>query len=84
MNDTAPHTIEQIEAFLTGTKTVGFRFENTAAGYARIQATLARLKRANGNPCQSSKAKLHVLRLSPPHGLLKIRGSIYASPLATC
>lgn len=42
MNDSALHTIEQIEAFLTGTATVEFRFENTAAGYAWIQATLAR------------------------------------------
>ena len=42
MNDAALHTIEQIEAFLTGTATVEFRFENTAAGYAWIQATLAR------------------------------------------
>lgn len=42
MNDSALHTIKQIEAFLTGTATVKFRFENTAAGYAWIQATLAR------------------------------------------
>jgi len=40
MNDAALHTIEQIEAFLTGTALVEFRFENTAAGYTWIQATL--------------------------------------------
>ncbi len=42
MNDSALHTIKQIEAFLTAAATVEFRFENTAAGYAWIQATLAR------------------------------------------
>ena len=42
MNDTALHTIGQVEAFLTVAATVEFRFENTAAGYAWIQATLAR------------------------------------------
>ena len=42
MNESALHTMEQIEAFLTGTATVEFRFENTTAGYAWIQATLAR------------------------------------------
>ena len=42
MNESSLHTMEQIEAFLTGTATVEFRFENTAAGYAWMQATLAR------------------------------------------
>ena len=42
MNDSALHTIEQAEAFLTAAATVEFRFENTAAGYAWMQATLAR------------------------------------------
>ena len=42
MNDSALHTIEQVEAFLTVAAAVEFRFENTTAGYAWIQATLAR------------------------------------------
>jgi len=42
MNDSALHTIEQVEAFLTVAAAVEFRFENTTAGYAGIQATLAR------------------------------------------
>lgn len=44
MNNSALHTIEQIEAFLTAAATVEFRFENTAAGYAWMQATLARFE----------------------------------------
>ena len=42
MNDSALNTIEQVETFLTATATMTFRFENAAAGYAWIQATLAR------------------------------------------
>lgn len=42
MNDTALHTIEQVEAFLTAAAAVEFRFENTAAAYAWMQAALAR------------------------------------------
>lgn len=42
MNDSALNTIEQVETFLTATATMEFRFENAAAGYAWIQATLAR------------------------------------------
>ena len=41
MNDSALQTIEQVETFLTAA-TVEFRFEDTPAGYAWIQATLAR------------------------------------------
>lgn len=42
MNDSALNTIEQVETFLMATATMEFRFENAAAGYAWIQATLAR------------------------------------------
>ena len=42
MNDSALQTIEQVETFLTAAATVEFRFEDTPAGYAWIQATLAR------------------------------------------
>lgn len=43
MNDTALHTIDQIDAFLAAAATIEFRFETPAAGYAWMQATLARL-----------------------------------------
>ncbi len=42
MNDSALQTIEQVETFLTAAATVEFRLEDTPAGYAWIQATLAR------------------------------------------
>ena len=42
MNVSALQTIEQVETFLTAAATVEFRFEDTPAGYAWIQATLAR------------------------------------------
>ena len=43
MNDTALHTVDQIDAFLAAAATIEFRFEPPAAGYAWMQATLARL-----------------------------------------
>ena len=42
MNDTTLKTIEQIEVFLSAAHTVRFEFESQAAGYAWVQATLAR------------------------------------------
>jgi transposase InsO family protein len=42
MNDTALHTIEQVEAFLALASVVEFHFETTTAGNAWIQATLVR------------------------------------------
>ena len=42
MKDSALHTIEQVEAFLTAAAAVEFRFESTAAAYAWMQAALAR------------------------------------------
>lgn len=57
MNDTALQTIEQIKAFLVVASTVGFRFENTAAGYAWTQTTLIRFAYA-----RLSKAHKGVVR----------------------
>ena len=54
MNDTTLNTIEQVEVFLSAAHAVEFEFASKAAGYAWVQATLARLgylglsKRAKG------------------------------------
>ena len=42
MNDTQLHTLDQVEAFLVGTEAMDFSFADTAARYARMEATRIR------------------------------------------